>query len=295
MSQAPEASQVPVTTARASLRELDRRRSERLLITVPIQVEGVDREGEKFTEETQTIVINRQGARIHLRRHVAVGAMLMITTRVAKRSAKFRVVGPTQPPGGDGGEWGLECQDSICTIWGIGFPPPSASEGACTALLECRRCHAVKLCHLSLVEHEVLGTSGLLVKECEACGRSTSWSYKEPSIAVPSDDTGPALPSTETLDEQQAGANRRIHNRVALQLPVRVRSFYGAEEITRSENVSRSGMCFITDRNYEVGEVILVTCPFEKGGHNIEMRGHVARRREMQGTGRKIYGISYER
>lgn len=295
MSQAPEASHAPVTTAKASLREVERRRSERLLITVPIHVEGVDRDGEKFTEEARTIVINRQGARIYLKRHVAAGAMLMITTLVGHRTARFRVVGPTQPPGGDGGEWGVECHEPTCTIWGIGFPPPATLEGECMALLECRRCHGVKLCHLSMVEHEVLGTSGLLVKECQACGRSTSWSYKEPSIPLAGDDAGASLPLPETLADQQAGSNRRIHNRVALQLPIRVRGFYGAEEFTRSENVSRGGLCFITDRNYEVGEVILVTCPFEKGGHNIEVRSHVARRREMHGTGRKIYGVSYER
>jgi hypothetical protein len=295
MSQAPEASRWPVTSPKASLRELERRRSERLLITVPIRVEGVDRDGEKFSEDTRTLVINRQGARICLKRLVAAGATLLITTMVGRRSAKFRVVGPTQPLSGEGGEWGVECLESNCIIWGIGFPPPSSAEGICTALLECRRCHAVKLSHLSMVEHEVLGTSGLLLKECEACGRSTSWSYKEPSMTLTGDDAGAALPSPESLTEQQAGSNRRIHNRVALQLPIRVRSFYGTEEFTRTENVSRGGLCFITERNYEVGEVILITCPFEKSGHNIEVRGQVVRCRELQGTGRKIYGVRYER
>jgi len=295
MSEASEASRAPATTAKASLKEVERRRSERLLITVPIHVEGMDRDGEKFSEETRTIVINRQGARIHLKRRVASGALLLITTIVGRRSARFRVVGPTQPHSGEAGEWGVECQESNSDIWGIGFPHATSAEGMCTALIECRRCHAVKLTHLSMVEHEVLGTSGLLVKECEACGRSTSWSYKEPSMTLSGDDAGAALPSPESLAEQQTASNRRTHNRVALQLPIRVRSFYGAEKFTRTENVSRGGACFITDRNYEVGEVLLVTCPFEKSGHNIEVRGQVVRRREMQGTGRKIYGVRYER
>jgi hypothetical protein len=295
MKQAPEASRAPVTSAKASLREIERRRSERLLITVPIRVEGIDRDGEKFTEETRTLVINRQGARIYLKRSVVPGTTLLITTRVGHRSAKFRVVGPTQPVSGEGGEWGVESEDSNNSIWGIGFPSGSHGEGICTALIECRRCHTVKLSHLSLVEHEVLGTSGLLVKDCEACGRSTSWSYSEPSMRLPGDDVGAALPSPDQLTEQAAGASRRVHNRVALQLPIRVRSFYGSEEFTRTENVSRGGVCFVTDRDYEVGEVLLITCPFEKAGHNIEIRGQVVRRREMQGTGRKIYGICYQR
>jgi hypothetical protein len=295
MSEAPETSRAPVTTTKAALKEVEHRRSERLLITVPIKVEGMDRNGAQFAEDTRTIVINRQGARIYLKRPVATGAILVISTMGGRRSCKFRVVGPTQPPSGEGGEWGVECQDPNSNIWAIGFPPVSTAEGICTALIECRRCHAVKLSHLSMVEHEVVGTSGLLVKECEACGRSTSWSFREPSVPLSTDDGGSALPSPESLAEQQTGANRRIHNRVALQLPLRVRSFYGTEEFGRSENVSRGGVCFISDRNYEVGEVLLITCPFEKSGHNIEGRGHVVRCREMKGTGRKIYGVSYER
>jgi len=150
----------------------------------------------------------------------------------------------------------------------------------------------VRLSHLSLVEHELLENSGLLVKQCEACARSTPWSYNEPSVGVRGDDAGTSLPPP---DSDRPDVQRRIHNRVALQLPIRVRNYFGIEEFIRTENVSRGGLCFITDKVYEVGEVLLVTCPYEKGGHNIEVRGQVVRRKEMQGTGRKIYGISYER
>lgn len=295
MSDIPETKRAPLTSARASLREIEHRRSERLLLTVPIRVEGVDRNGEKFAEDTRTIIINRQGARIHLKRAIAAGATLLVTTLLGHGTAKFRVVGPTQPITGEGGEWGIECLEENANVWGIGFPPPKREEGMCTALIECRKCHSAKLMHLSMVEHDVLGTSGLLVKECEECGGSTSWSYSEPSTGIEADEPGASLPSAETLEVQEGGANRRVHNRVALQLPIRVRSYYGTEEFTRTENVSRSGVCFASDKAYEVGEFLLITCPYEKAGHNIEVRGRVVRRLEMQGTGRKIYGISYER
>jgi hypothetical protein len=265
------------------------------MITVQIRVEGVDGNGEKFSETGRTIVISRQGARIHLKRVVTPGSMLLISPTGGHRSAKFRVVGPTQPLSREGGEWGVECEEANCNIWGIGFPAASSAEGMCTALMECRRCHAVRLSHLSMVEHEVLGTSGLLVKECEACGRSTSWSYKEPSLSLAGDDAGLALPSPESLSERPAGSKPRVTNRVALQLPLRVRSYYGAEEFTRTENVSRTGICFVSDRNHEVGEIILITCPYEQSVRNIEVRAQVVRRREMPGTGRKIYGVRYER
>ncbi len=292
MSEPPEAGQAPVTSPRASMREIERRRSERLLLTVPIQVEGVNRWGEKFNEATRTIVINRQGARIFLKEPVAAGAVVLVTNNMGHRKAKFRVVGPTQPATGEGGEWGLECLNEKANLWGIGFPPPQQDLGACTALIECRRCHALKLSALSMVELEVLGTSGLLVKECEPCGRSTPWSYRDPAHDLSYEDPDT---NAEVLESHKTKGNRRFHNRVALQLPIRVRSYYGSEEFTRSENVSRSGLCFISDNNYEEGEVLLVTCPYEQGGHNIEVRSQVVRRRDMMGTGRKIYGISYER
>ncbi len=296
MSQAAEPNRAPATSAKASLREVEHRRSERLLITVPIRVEGMDKNGEKFTEETRTIVVNRQGARIYLKRPVSAGSSLQISTHSGNRNARFRVVGPTQPPSGEGGEWGVECMDQNTNIWGIGFPPPSSVEGICTALLECRRCHGVKLSHLSMVEHDVLGTSGLLVKDCEVCGRLTSWGYKEPSVPLSTDDTPEVVAETSAVPSESPKAPpKRSHNRVALQLPIRLRSFSGVEEFIRTENVSRGGVCFITERNYEIGEVILVTCPYEKSGQNIEVRGQVVRRREMAGTGRKIYGVSYER
>ena len=294
MSQLPETKRPPVTTMKASLREVERRRSQRLMISVPIRVEGTDRNGVKFVENTRTILVNRQGARIYLKRMVSAGSLLDVTTTVAHRTGKFRVVGPTQPPSSEGGEWGIETNESGKSIWGIGFPPPLGDD-ICAALLECRRCHQVKLSQLSIVEHEVLGTSGLLARECEICERSTSWSFEEPTLALAADDAAATLLSDESLPGRPPGVNRRSHNRVGLQMPLRVRGFQDTEEFTRTENVSRGGLCFITDRDYEVGEVVLVTCPFEKNGHNIEVRGQVVRCREMQGTSRKIYGVSYER
>src|ERR1017187_7778542 len=120
MSQPPETKRPPVTTAKGSLREVERRRSQRLMISVPIFVEGNDRDGEKFVEATRTIIVNRQGARIYLKRTVSAGAILTVTATVARRSSKFRVVGPTQPPSIGGSEWGIETTETTPSVWGIG-------------------------------------------------------------------------------------------------------------------------------------------------------------------------------
>jgi hypothetical protein len=275
--------------------EADRRRSERLLLTIPIRVEGVDAKGQPFSENTRTLVISRQGARIQLKRPVAPGTTLAITTLVGKREGKFRLVGPTQPVTAEGGEWGVECLDEKINVWGIGFPPSLRDQEQASALLECRQCHSVNLTPLSLVEHDVLTSSGLLTKECTTCRKLTSFGITEKALGmpVPGQEAEPCI--SEVIEGPPPWANRRQHARVGLKLPMRVRNFLGAEEFTKSENISKGGLCFVSDKRYELGEVLLVTCPFEKGGHNIEVRSNVVRRREMQGANRFIYGIRYEK
>jgi hypothetical protein len=289
----PEQSAAPA--AGASKRERDRRRSERLLLTIPIVVEGRDAQGKEFSETTRTLVINRQGARILLSRRVVPGTTLKIRLLTARREASFRVIGPTRPLGEEGGEWGVECLEEIAKIWGIGFPPSQRDEDQASALLECRECHTVNLTPLSLMENEVLTASGLLTRECKKCRRPTAWGYTEQSVGVPPPGQEAEPSINEVLESPAPTSNRRAHRRVALKLPIRVRSFYGTEEFARTENVSKGGLCFVSDKTYQVGEVLLVTCPYDRAASNIEVRATVARRREMHGATRRVYGLRYER
>ncbi len=280
---------------RASLSDHDRRRSDRILLTIPIIVEGLGPDGKPFSEATRTLVINREGARIQLRQRVLPGTLLRIKLVNANRQAEFRVIGPTRPLSYQGGEWGVECTDKAVNLWGIGFPPSPGNEAQASALLECRNCHSVNLTQLTLMENEVLTESGLLTKECKRCGRQTSWGYTEQSIGmpIPGQEAEPCI--NEPMDSQATGADRRAHRRVALKLPVRLRSFYGNEEIAQTQNVSKGGLCFISDKTYQIGEVLLVTCPYDKAAATIEVRSTVVRRREMQGTNRSVYGVRYEK
>ena len=271
--------------------EPTRRRSERLLLTFPIRVEGSDAKGTKFSETTRTLVVNRHGARIHLARLVPPGQTLRIVNLAGNRQADFRVVGPTQPTGHQGGEWGVELLDANKNIWGIEFPPLENSDLPCSALLECRACQTVGLTNMSLVELDVLSSSGLLNRPCVKCGDDTAWGY-------PHQPVGGMGPADSQAGEGAGGAStpkeRRATARVSLRLPVRVRNWYGTEEFTRSENVSKGGLAFISEKRYEIGEAIQITCPYNPGANDIESRARVVRRSEMQGTGRWIYGVRYE-
>jgi hypothetical protein len=90
-----------------------------------------------------------------------------------------------------------------------------------------------------------------------------------------------------------SGAEQRRHRRVSLQLPAMVRDYYGGAEITKSENVSKGGFCFSSEKNYLFGQGLLVVCPYNSSASNIESHARVVRRQEVEGTNRKVYGVRY--
>ena len=270
----------------------EKRRSERLMLTIPLRIHGVDSRGVEFFEEARTLTLNRHGARILIARPLVGGQTVHLTNLLSRKEADFRVVGPVAPRTDKGGEWGVECIDHKASIWGIQFPPALADEADSAALLECRNCHAVALIHLSLVEVEVLDTSGILSKPCEACRGITPWGFAEKQVAMGAPPGEAAM--LEEAGKAAKGPEQRRHRRVALQLPVFVRDYYGGVEITKSENVSKGGFCFISEKNHLVGEGVVVACPYSAAEQSIEVRAKIVRRTEIQDTQRKIYGVRYE-
>jgi PilZ domain len=270
----------------------EQRRSDRLRLTVPLRVHGRDPQGEEFLDDARTVTLNRHGACIEITRPLLAGQTVQLTNLVSRKGAIFRVIGPVSPRTEKGGEWGVECIDHKSNIWGIQFPPATAEETDSTALLECRNCHGVAVLHLSLVEVEVLDTSGLLSKPCEACKKTTPWGYAEKQVAMGAP-PGEAAMLAEA-GKVASGPEQRRHRRVSLQLPVLVRDYYGGVEVTKSENVSKGGFCFISEKTHLVGEGVLVACPYSASEHSIEVHAKIVRRTEIRGTQQKIYGVRYE-
>lgn len=270
----------------------EKRRSDRLMLTVPLRVQGRDSQGEEFLDDARTVTLNRHGACIQIVRPLMPGQTIRITNLVSRREAYFRIVGPVSPRTEKGGEWGVECIDQK-DIWGIQFPPSRASEDDSAALLECRKCHSVAVVHLSLVEVEVLDTSGLLAKNCKTCRKNSPWGYAEKQVAMGAP-AGEAAMVEEAGKSAEKGAEQRKHRRVSLQLPVLVRDYYGGVETTKSENVSKGGFCFISEKDHLIGEGVLVACPYSAAEHSIEVRAKIVRRQEVHGSDKKVYGVRYE-
>lgn len=266
-----------------------KRRSDRLMLTIPLRISGVDSRSRNFSENARTVVLNRHGARIQTSVPLATGQTLRLLNLVSQREAKFHVVGPVTPLTEKGGEWGVEALDPSENIWGIHFPPPSKQEGEAKALLACRKCRTVILSRVSTVELDVLETSGLLSKPCESCNEVTPWGYGEKEITM-----GPPPGETSQLGAIAKGSERRRNRRAALQLVVMVRNYHGTMEIAKSEDVSKGGFSFVSEKDYHVGEGLMVACPYSSSQQSIEVPAKIVRRTGTKGSFRKIYGVRYE-
>ncbi len=270
----------------------DRRRSDRLLLTIPLRVEGSDPTG--IFLEARTISVNRHGARIQTSTPLSVGQTLHLVNQISRRKADFRVVGPVAPPAHECWEWGIECLDSKDNIWGIRFPPLEEG-GSPKALLECRKCHTVALLPISLVEVEVLETAGIISRQCQSCEAASPWGYTEKQLTMeaPPEETAMLAEADAQIENTVPIPDRRRHRRACLQLPVLVRDYYGGVEETKSENVCKGGFCFASEKNYYMGQGIMTVCPFSASDQDIEVRARIVHRREWKGSQRKVYGVRY--
>jgi hypothetical protein len=285
---------------------IERRRSDRLTLTLPLVIRGMDESGEVFECEAQTINVNRDGARIRISRLLRSGQQVKVINKLSQREAVFRVAGPLAPLTESGGEFGfmgpiaLESQqksstgreslDSSPNLWGIRFPALAADQDSnAKGLLACRQCREAEVARVTLIEVEVLDTAGILARHCVKCESVTPWGYVESELSP----AGPSAPSS-AVPPAASGAERRRHRRVVLQMPILIRDYFGGVEITKSENVSKGGVGFASEKIYQIGEGVMIACPYDKSSQNIEVPAHIVSRRDVAGTSRKIYGVRYK-
>jgi hypothetical protein len=99
-----------------------RRRSMRVLLSVPIHVYGKDKENQGFTEETRTLVVNAHGALISLGAHVVAGQQVTVENKSTALSLECRVVHLGNAAAGKV-QTGVEFVEPCGSFWQIDFPP----------------------------------------------------------------------------------------------------------------------------------------------------------------------------
>ena len=263
-----------------------KRRTERILLKMPIEVSGATVEGNAFKEKTHTLAINRHGARVALRASIQAGTTVRVTNLQNMMTLSFRAVGRLDKSLSGAPEWGVECLEVGKNFWGIFFPektPGPAKGELIDVLLECSRCRTRELKGLTLEDYQKIITEPSLSRPCDACQVSTPWTF---GVVVA--DRGSSRPAGVGHRPDANGyADKRMSPRVPVSLPVRIR----LEEIGRTENLSKGGVCFSSSLALKIGDRIRLTVGFTPGGNEREVSARVVWRQGLAGGARALYGV----
>lgn len=305
-----------------------RRRSERLFLTLPIRVSGTDPKGRDFSEDCISINVSRHGARIRLRNALTVDDVIHITNLKNGQAAPFRVVARVSEPQPDAEytDWGVESLDPATEIWGVELRDNPLEETAFSAVLQCNNCTIMSSFLLSHKEVGAIGASAFITRPCPRCGRETVWTYvasDRRQVPVPSsdarrlakEDAAKTKEERRAEEERRGEQERRRDRRLAIRVPIRIRTPEGEEEISTTVDMARKGLRFLGAKAYSVGSLLFVTAPYRVGEEPIEMKAmvesveeapesapaaaedkqaavkHVG---ELPGSPKKLYGVKFE-
>jgi PilZ domain len=110
------------TETRTWVPDPGRRRSLRVLLSVPVFVNGKNASGQDFEEETRTLVVNAHGALISLVAPVPAGQQIRLSNKATHQSLNCRVVYVSKPQAGRS-QMGIEFEKPWPSFWQIDFPP----------------------------------------------------------------------------------------------------------------------------------------------------------------------------
>jgi hypothetical protein len=99
-----------------------RRRSMRVLLSVPIVVSGKSAQKKDFSEETRTLVVNAHGALISLGEKQVAGDKVTISNKATQNSVLCRIVYVGAVQAGKA-QMGVEFEKPYPKFWQIDFPP----------------------------------------------------------------------------------------------------------------------------------------------------------------------------
>ncbi len=267
------------------------RRTDRVSINLAIQISGLDASGQAFTDKTRTLVVSRHGAGILLKRMLLPEQELKLRCGPTGKETRVRVVG-LAGSGPDGYHYGVEILDPEVDLWELVFPPLSEGhQAAARILLECERCHASELSYLNEYDLEVFQAHGALARECKACASTTIWKQ---STAGSTLDLAPA-PVPTPPPAPLRSRNTRGEARVPINTEACIRHPQQGEEIVKTLNASRSGLCFKSTKSYEPGTVVEVAIPYSRKAGNIFTAAKIEHAEPLAGQAIIIYGASYVR
>ena len=229
-----------------------RRRSERILQRIPIEVSGATASGSRFVERTDTIMISAFGGSISLGYELLPNQFVRIRNLSSGIEEDFRVVGLINVVFSIRREYGVELLNPKSQIWGIKFVAPPEKEQP-AALMQCSECKKLSLVSLSGSHLDIFLQMGAIALHCESCDMTTRWRPAESRV----DASEVQVPAPVT----SRPAERRRFPRYRVTMRVSVRRPSGDADREQMVDISKSGLCFLSKRTHEIGEVLRFSLP----------------------------------
>jgi len=273
------------------------RRSERVLLRIPIRVVGNDTHGNAFDETTYTLVVNRSGALIAVAHLLHQGAVIKITNLNTQISCSFVVVMRAAGSLSGTPEWGVKCREPEMGIWGVHFPERSeepAEADLTHVLLECRECSSREMAALTAEEYRRLEAQSRLPRPCPRCGVIKDWKFVVTEIGLGGISPSLPVPSASGLTPRHE-ADRPRDQTLAVKLPLEIRRPDGSEESTKTENISESSLCFACDLEMQIGDRVYVSVGLDPPAEKRDIPACIIWRSPAQGKGRAFYGAVLEK
>ncbi len=249
---------------------------------IPLQIQGMDHRSKFFDEAVETYMVSEHLLMTRLESLIDLETEVHVTNLQNEISGTFRVLWANARPENQRHATGLELVQAEGQLWEFPGDLASRPELAPWAFLECRRCHLKVLLPVREAEDELLSEGFVMARVCEQCKGTTPWHF-----TAQADDLDLEVHSSTDKDGEIQWSLRkkrtkdlRRKGRAPLQMQIKViRKSYGqaSEEICRTLNVSRHGVCFLSPRSYEVGERVMIVLPYEEASVAIPVKAKVVR------------------
>lgn len=268
------------------------RRTDRVCITLHLDVEGTDSEGKTFQQGAHTLLVNRNGGVIVLNRSVEPDQQIQLQRKAHQeqhRRGIARVVGKFGRQS-DGYVYGVELLDPSCDLWGVEFPEiTQAEEAVARMLLECSYCHRREVVYLNERELKGFETNHGIARHCPGCEVPSIW------VQAPREEPEPNGPGS---DHAAAATNVREEpkgNLVKTRLTACVRCSGTDDELAVCDGMFPGGLSFRSKRHYPAGMRVELAVPFQNGAANIFVPVRVVQTDEIASAGLFRHAVEYAR
>ena len=215
--------------AETRTRDAERRRSERVLLVVPLEVAWERPDGSKLKDQAETELVSAHGALLRLKSQLAGVKELELIRKHPPMSTRARVVN-TFPVGADGFvRVAVELAVPSHAFWGLVIP------------------EAVK----------------------------------------------PTAAPAEAESPKVAGPPKK--RKIALRVPIRIRTPEGAVEVCKTENLSKEEARFLDEKDYALGAALFVAAPYTRGEEPLETKAVVEAIEGQEDSPKKLYVIRFDR